>query len=266
MRKIDIDELKDIQLQILNQISNFCEEEGINYWLDCGTLLGAVRHRGYIPWDDDIDIGMLRDDYENFISKFNKKNDKYRCCTMYNTNNFPFAFAKVMDLDTELYEPNKKEGVKMCINVDVFVYDNAPADQELLNKMYKKRDENLIWYRRRILPGWTTGSTFKRILKILLCSILKILPKQYFIDKIQKNLTKYRFIDTKFIGNFTSDTKILCNKEIFKSFVNVEFEGKLYKAPIGYDKWLKSFYGDYMQLPPKKQRVSKHKFEAYVKN
>ena len=70
MREIGVNELKLIQLEILDVVAKFCEERGINYWLNAGTLLGAVRHKGYIPWDDDIDLGMLRPDYDRFISEF----------------------------------------------------------------------------------------------------------------------------------------------------------------------------------------------------
>ena len=78
MKQITLEELKRIQLSILDRVAEFCEKNAINYWLDCGTLLGAVRHKGYIPWDDDIDIGMLRPDYDRFLKTFNEKNDVYK--------------------------------------------------------------------------------------------------------------------------------------------------------------------------------------------
>ena len=264
MRKIDVEELKKVQIQILDVVNDYCKNNNVNYWIDSGTLLGAVRHKGYIPWDDDIDLGMLRKDYEIFVDKFNKSNSRYKCCTMDNTMNFPFSFAKVMDTETVLYEPNKKEGIKLNINIDIFVYDNAPENPEKLKEMYDNRDKNINWYRRRILPKWASGSRTKKIIRYIFCLLLKIIPRQFFVDKINNNIKQYDEIETGYVGNFTADSRILCSKEVFDSFIDMEFEGKKYKAPIGYDKWLKSFYGDYMKLPPLEKRVSRHNFEAYV--
>lgn len=264
MRKIDVDELKQLQLQILDQVSAYCERENIHYWIDCGTLLGAIRHKGFIPWDDDIDIGMLREDYDKFVAGFNKANDRYQCWTMDNMPDFPFSFAKVMDVKTELYEPNKKGGIKLCVNIDVFPYDNAPEDEQSLNQIYDKRDRHDALHRRRTLPKCGEDGQIKRIVRYILYMFLQIIPRQYLIDRINNNVKKYKDIETHYVGNFTSYARILCRKEVFDSFIDVEFEGKKYKAPVGYDTWLKAFYGDYMKLPPEEQQVSNHKFEAYV--
>lgn len=95
--------------------------------------------------------------------------------------------------------------------------------------------------------------------------IFQILPKGIFVKKSIKNSKKYCDIDTGFVGNFVGQTRFVCSTDVFSSFVDVEFEGEKYPAPIGYDEWLKSFYGDYMKLPPKEKQVSHHKFVAYYK-
>ena len=264
MRKIDLDELKSIQLKILDTVVNYCEKNGIHYWLDNGTLLGAVRHKGYIPWDDDIDIGMLRSDYDKFVNTFNQNHDRYRCCTLNNTEDFVYEFAKVFDTQTELYEPSKEKGVKIAINIDVFVYDNAPSDPLLLKKMYDKRDRYIKWLRRRILLNMTTGGKVKQILGTAFRFMLKIIPKSWFCNLIINNQKRYAHIETGYVGNFSGRARMICDINSVKDFCIVEFEGKTYKAPKGYDEWLQSFYGNYMELPPIEKRVSHHIFEAYV--
>ena len=82
MKQVTGEQLKKIQLEILDVVTQFCDANGIRYWLDSGTLLGAIRHKGYIPWDDDVDLGMLREDYERFLSIFNKSNDRYRAVSL----------------------------------------------------------------------------------------------------------------------------------------------------------------------------------------
>ena len=267
MRELKLDEMKKIQIEILDVIDRFCKEHEIHYWIDCGTLLGAIRHKGYIPWDDDIDIGMLREDYDKFRLFFNQENTRYKFECIENNKNFYFAFGKVMDTNTELYEPDRKTGVKTGVYVDVFVYDNAPDDEKKCEKMFKKRDLYVKLRYAQLYPqAFDHSSWKKRIMRIFLNLYLKILPKNYYTKKIIKNSKKYRKMETVRVGNFTGITKFMGSKRIFDEFVEVEFEGKHYPAPIGYDEWLRNTYGDYMQLPPVEKRVSNHVFEAFIKD
>lgn len=262
MRRVQGEELKKIQLGILDQVADFCEKNDINYWIDCGTLLGAIRHKGYIPWDDDIDIGMLRKDYERFSELFNDRDDQYRFICAEKTLNAYYAHGKVLDTTTTLYEPDVN-GYKTCINVDIFVYDNVP-DEKMAEKMYDKRDKYRFFQGVRFATEKPSGNALRRAMVYLFRYMLKLLPKDYFIQKMAGNAKQYRNQETKYVGNFTSFARMLCEKDVFDSFITAEFEGKAYKIPVGYDRWLKAFYGDYMQLPPEDKRVSHHKFEAFV--
>lgn len=263
MREILLDELKKTQIEILDVVDTFCRENNINYWLDSGTLLGAIRHGGYIPWDDDIDIGMLRKDYDFFLKKFNEKNERYKVYSIENNKNFPYPFGKVLDTHTILYEPNE-QGVKLSVNIDVFIYDNAPNDDKIINKMYKKRDfynkiYHFLLYKTKLYNVDKLNPVKNTIKKI--CS--KISPC-FFCRKIVKNSKKYMYKETDWVGNFLCVTKIKAPKEIFDEYVEVNFEGKNYKAPIGWDRWLTCFYQNYMELPPIDKRVSHHLFKAYI--
>ena len=264
MEKLDLEGLKKVQLEILDVVNEFCQKHQINYWLDCGTLIGAIRHKGYIPWDDDIDIGMLRSDYDKFMKLFNEENSRYQFYSIENNKDFLVAFGKVLDTKTILYEPNKEQGIKLNINIDVFVYDNAPDDEMLCQKMFKKRDMYLKLRYAQLYPNFYDKTSLKKkIMRFFLKIYLKLLPKNYYTKKIIKNSRKYIDCDTKRVGNFTSVSKFVGDKELFKEFIKVEFEGRKYPAPIGYDTWLRNIYGDYMKLPPVEKRVSHHEFEAY---
>ena len=264
MKRLSNEEVKKTQIEILDIVSSFCDKNSIKYWLDTGTLLGAIRHKGYIPWDDDIDIGMLREDYDRFSQLFNNHNERYRFVCLDNTEDFYTAFGKVIDTKTILYEPDI-HGSKLAVNIDVFVYDNAPDDDKLLKKMYNKRDRYMLMalFSRgsQILPS---DSILKRIQKHVVHVATCGFSSKKLIVKAIENSKRYSDVETKRVGNFTSVSRIAVDKKVFDSFIDVEFEGKMYKAPAGYDEWLTDFYGDYMQLPPKDKQVSHHLYEAYL--
>ena len=264
MKEIDVKELKKIQIKILDNIDSFCKKHNINYWIDCGTLLGAIRHKGYIPWDDDIDVGMLRDDYDKFLELYNKENSRYKLFAAEIDKDYYFQFGKVIDTNTILYEPDPETGIKIGVYVDVFVYDNAPDDDKLVKEMYDKRDYYNKFRIAQLFPKlYDKTSLKKRIMRFFLNIYLKFLPKNYYNKKCIANSKRYVKENTKRVGNFTSDVRIAVDKHVFDSFIDVEFEKKMYKAPVGYDEWLKAFYKDYMKLPPKEKQVSSHKFKAY---
>lgn len=263
MREINLDELKAIQIEILNDVALFCERHHIKYWIDCGTLLGAVRHGGYIPWDDDIDIGMYREDYSRFVQMYNCSNRKYRVLCIENDKLFQNAFGKVVDERTIM-----KEGLyEYHISIDVFPYDNAPDDDIELDRQYKKRD---FWIKMRKTAYPTTidngshSNTIKGNLYALRRYILRVLPESFYVGRIAANAKKHNKETTQRIGNFTGWTPIRLPKSVIEETIGIKFENGIYPAPKDYDVYLREFYGDYMQLPSEEERVNKHHFHAFV--
>ena len=264
MRRLSLEEVKVILVEILDVVADFCDKNGIRYWINSGSLLGAVRHKGFIPWDDDIDVGMLREDYDKFMESFNKSNSRYKFVCYELDEDFYLPYGKVMDTETVLYEPDKN-GNKLSVNIDVFVYDNAPDDDRLVKKMFKKRDRLLFMATyskgRRILPQ---DSLKNKIGKKVLNTVFSGVSRKKCVKKMIENSKSCNDKPSRRIGDFTGLRIFASDKHIFDSFTEVEFEGKMYKAPAGYDEWLTDLYGDYMQLPPAEKQVAHHKFEAYA--
>ena len=265
MKEIKLEELKKIQIDILNDIDSFCKKNNIKYWLDYGTLLGAIRHSGYIPWDDDIDIGMMREDYNKFLKEYNKHTNKYQILACENAKDYLFPFAKVIDTNTILYEPDE-DGIKIGVYVDIFVHDNASDnDQDNINN-YKKRDFYNKLRIAQIFPNmYDKTSTKKKILRFFINTYLKFFPKNYYTKKIINNSQRFNKEKTKKIADFIAPYEAVVDKKLFKDFINVSFEKKKYPVPVGYDEYLKAIYNDYMTLPPKEKRVSNHQYTAYYK-
>lgn len=263
MKEITSSELKKLELDILIHVASFCEKQGIQYWIDYGTLLGAVRHHGFIPWDDDIDIAMRRDQYEQFASTFSDPNGRYVFKRFEDDPNYHYAFGKVLDTNTVLYEPNKKKGLKIAVYIDVFPYDNAPEDDGEFAKLIARRNQN-IHLRRLQISEKHNGGKIRSCLVDIFGKILKIiLPASILVRKQIELENKYRNVRTKYVCDLGGEGKTRLEKDWLHEFEDIEFEGRFFKAPKEYDKVLTAKYGDYMTLPPVDKRVPIHSFEAY---
>lgn len=274
MKEIGIEKLKQIQLEILDVVTKFCDERGINYWLHAGTLLGAVRHKGYIPWDDDIDLGMLRPDYDRFMKEFNGFSPRYEFHCIENDPEFDFEFGKVLDNETVLHEPFGSL-MDLAVNVDIFPIDNAPDDEKTVQDIYKENHSyhvaaNIL---RKGVLGPVPGNIVRKICVRgyrLLWMVAHFFPPRsarfFYLRKIAENAKRYANENTERVGDFCGGTRITCKREILSNLIELEFEGKMYKAPVGYDEWLTLLYGDYMTPPPPEKRTSGHSLKAYWKD
>lgn len=266
MTRLSLEELKRCQIGILDAVASFCDSNGIRYYLSGGTLLGAVRHKGYIPWDDDIDICMMREDYDKFLREFNRANDRYQVWSIENNPAFLREYGKVLDTSTVLYEPDET-GKKLCVNIDLFVMDAAPADDALVKELYDRRDHLRRRKIKREQSKQQRVTGLHSFFYYLHGVLRRIIPERYYVKQLVVNARRYEDSNSEFIGDFCGyyygQPRVKVKRTLFSDTVLLEFEGKQYKAPAGYDAWLTALYGDYMTLPPEEKRVSHHSFIAY---
>lgn len=263
MREIDLNEVKEIQIAILDKVHEFCIKNDITYFLSCGSLLGAVRHGGYIPWDDDIDLFMPRDCYERFINIYNGEENGTRLRTIFTDNQYYYPFAKVEDVNTILVE-KLPEKMEIGVNIDIFPVDGVP-DNSFLKKVYFAKIKMI-----RNLPKLKLASLNKKrtFLKQFAIKCFKYILRNRTLRDFAKCLDSS--IDkanntSSYVCNITASRSCFMRESIMGT-VEVTFEGKRYRTMIGYDDYLTMTYGrNYMQLPPKEKQVSHHVFQAFYK-
>lgn len=269
MKRItDINEIRQLQLKILDCIVDYCDTHGLRYFLAGGTLLGAVRHEGYIPWDDDIDLSMPRPDYIKFCKNFNAKSC-YKVLEIGKTKNFHYSFVKVVDTSTFVDE-NKDfwdicEDLGVC--VDIFPIDGLP-DNKIFHyfwiKLFNFYSWNLSKSELPLPPKAKLSKKIKRIIKIILAHF----PSKKLLYRLMCRILQiYSFDKSNFIASTfgVADTKEICPKDDFGTFVFKKYEGRTLKCPIGYDNYLRNLYGDYMKLPPIEERVPNHSMKSYYR-
>lgn len=260
-REATLDEVKRIQISVLDEVDLFCKNNGIRYFLIAGTLLGAVRHKGFIPWDDDIDICMLRKEYERFVSLYEGKTTEIM--TSEKNGDYYYPFAKVVKRST-LTEEECDYSSTLGINIDVFQIDNIPDGEKARRKYYR----NISRYRKLLSRKvfWKTKHLFKKVLLLPYFLFHGSISKKQSINKMNVVASQYKDEMTQLRGCtiWNDDMRGIVNSECFDDAVYLEFEHKKYPCPIGYKEWLSSKYGDYMKLPPESERASTHKRRDFL--
>lgn len=267
--QLSMEEVNAIEFEILQHLDSFCKEHKIKYFLSDGTLLGAVRHGGFIPWDDDIDVSMLREDYDRFRILYCTQNQvsKYHLLDYEHDKNYLLPILKLEDSSTLLVERNDRYlGVDIGVNIDIFPLDYVDDDDAVLEKQQKIID-NVRGKACFALQSKHKASGVKGVVANTADMLLSFVGRGMFNNRIIK-LTK-KFAKTK------SDKVLLMSwiyREktfpacLFSSISEVEFENKIFPAPNDPDRYLTIRYGDYMILPPPEKRVQYHGFQAYRKD
>lgn len=269
MRKLSKEEVREKTLDMMDHIHNLCEAKGIEYYLFYGTLLGAVRHKGFIPWDDDFDIAMTRSNYIRFCDAVEKENNEiYKLCNRSNTENYYYGVARYAD--TRYKYVSDVSGLKAFDNgifIDVYPLDNfgnSLSEAESIKKRCMKLNTAYMVYLN------------KRSLRGGLRSIIRTAMHYYYKIKYGRGLDQ-TIDDMLFrkIQSLTSDSDsqigLICwdstvvpyEKNALSSRIKCEFEDREYWIPTEYDQILTLEYGDYLKLPPEKERVATHNYSIY---
>ncbi len=267
-RLIGIEEQKTIQLSILDSVDRFCRENGIKYSLYFGSLLGAVRHKGYIPWDDDIDIAMDRENYNRFINTFPALLDgKYMLASIERMKEWHAPFSKVYDNRTIVYDKLARTA-PIGLSIDVFPCDEVPDDIDK-RKKYLRIQRFLIRLNAIKLARISGVKKRKKQLVLLLCkSIMLIIPRRFLLHMWAKHTVVNNGLGNRnvFSVAFFSTAISAFDKCVFDEIIPWEFEDRHYLGFKNADYYLTSTYGDYMKLPPKEQQVNAHFVEAQWKH
>jgi lipopolysaccharide cholinephosphotransferase len=249
-------------LVLLNEFDRVCKELNITYVLFAGTLLGAVRHQGFIPWDDDLDVLMSRKDYEIFISNADKFLDNKFFLQREFSDHWPMFFSKLRLNGTTCMEKyhakDKKE--HHGIYIDIFPYDNA-ANTKFARKMQFLASKIVI-AKSLDKRGYETDSFLKKLF-IIVC---KLLPKRVFIKIAKSNNYDSKYVHTFFAASSDFEKNVFLQKH-FEEKELMAFEGKEYLVPKLYDEILIKLYGNYMVLPSEEERsIKKHAIFVDTKN
>ncbi len=269
-------EIQMLELEILKKIMTFCENNSLNYSLCAGSLLGSIRHKGFIPWDDDIDVMMPRPDYEKLIeiTRSQPIGSELKIISGDYNDDFSLPFIKVFDENILLHrqhETHLNEGENLAI--DVFPVDGLGDDYNKAKKIFKKayrlhksiaRASSIPWKRRegeKGLVGW---------LKCLYRYFFTIPGYNYYKKKMIELVRKNNFYESKYVALATWGVnygigEIQKNEEFIKYETNM-FEGIEVRIIGCWDSYLKGAYGNYMELPPEEERVCPHSFKIEYRN
>lgn len=257
-------ECKSIQLQILDEVDTFCKEHKLRYSLAYGTLLGAVRHKGYIPWDDDIDLLMPRPDYNYFLEYFSSSVNEV--IDLNNSEVCVETFAKVARKGTVMRDVELGREL-WGVNIDIFPIDGAPKED--INAHYASIVSLYSWI-PRLCPFYKVVGVDK--IKWYIKYIVKRIRYFHFgschdiKEELVKKLEQFPFESSPMAGAYFGDDEIreFMPRQWFEDFIEMEFEGKFYKVLSRYDDYLKKLFGDYMELPPDNERHSHHRYDSYI--
>lgn len=270
------DKHKEVLLRTMRDFIGFCDKAGLRWYLAFGSAIGAVRHKGMIPWDDDIDVYMPRPDYERLLEMKGKVASITGGCLegeydivglRAGDDDLPFPFTKFCDMNSTMWEQERYPYV-YGVFIDIFPLDECSADIAQVERVHRQYSVAFKKYRRS-LRRYTMGKWFgalkdlnfqyciSAILDICFYRLAKVSLRKTFVD-LDKSLSMSSGPFRMTYSAYSSAEKVCFPREWVEGYDEVQFENMMVRLPSGNDMILRKIYGDYMQFPPKYERISTH--------
>jgi lipopolysaccharide cholinephosphotransferase len=264
MRELCLDEIRVIQLEMLNDFHEFCNINNLRYFLDAGTLIGAIRHNGFIPWDDDVDVAMPRKDYDRFIEIAQKG---YKNSILHLPLDSIESYLKILDKRTVLIESPNSINRIIGVYIDVYPKDGI-KNLGFLSEVQCKLVELLLlknYFNKVCIKTWPKKES---LLKRFIAFVGKLITFDKDLElKIALKICKiHTFDESKYSATIESGGMKNCvQKKDIDKYALHQFENLLLNIPTGFNVYLEKLYGNYMTLPPPSQRKSHHDFIAFMR-
>lgn len=251
---LTLSEKREIQLAMLDEVDAFCRMHGIRYSLSSGSLLGAVRHKGFIPWDDDLDIVMPEPDFLKFYETF--KSDNVLCIDCRNEKNFAFPWAILCD--THTFSEQGKALIGNGVNIDLYIIHGLPREDNDIDRYFKKM-RHILFIRLYLIKvrNWICRRFPVKTIPFYTYICRKY--REMSFSNSYEGTKKYIFHSDRMDWAHTYDY------DLFENLIDLPFENHVYCAFSCYEKYLTQRYGDYMQLPPECERHPYHGGVYYKK-